>query len=98
MDDDADARRERMWATYGQPEILDAAKALEVLGITEVTADQVGAFKYRDREALGAYAAANLEHHGLSLLGTYDLVPDGVVGVLDLRPELARLDAEREKN
>ena len=88
-------RRERMWATYGKPDIVDAVAALQVLGITEVTPTQVIAMRYRDQEAADAYAAANLEQ-GLSMLGTYD-VPGGVVGVLDLRPEIARLDAEREK-
>lgn len=86
----ADVRREFLWARYGRPEMVDAANALQTLGISDPTADDVAAFRYRDREAADAYAAANLEHHGLSVLGTYE-VDGGVIGVLDLRPQLAKL-------
>lgn len=91
--DDASARRAQMYATYGIPKTTDAASALEALGITDATPDHVVAFIYRDQEAADAYAVANLEHHGLPSLGTYDLATGGVVGVVDLRPELARLEA-----
>lgn len=89
--DDASTRREWMWARYGQPKATDAATALEALGITDVMPEQVTAFLYRDREAAEAYAAANIEYHGLSVLGSYELATGDVVGVLDLRPELTRL-------
>lgn len=92
---EATERRARLWAKYGRPDTVDAAEALKVLSITDVTPDKVTAFRYRDREAADAYASANLELHGLAVLGTYELPAGGVVGVLDLRPELARMDALR---
>jgi hypothetical protein len=91
--DEETARREQMWATYGQPKTTDAASALEALGITDAMPSQVHAFVYRDREAAEAYAAANLEHHGVSMLGTYELDTGEVVGVLDFRPQIAGLEA-----
>lgn len=91
--DEASARRAWMYERYGRPTTTNADSALEALGITDVTPEQVTAFVYRDQEAADAYAAANLEHYGLPVLGTYALAAGGVVGVLDLRPELARLDA-----
>jgi hypothetical protein len=88
---DADVRREFLWARYGKPERADAATALETLGVTDVRPEDVAAFLYRDRESADAYAAANLENQGLTVLGTYE-VGSGVIGVLDLRPEIARLE------
>lgn len=83
---DADsARREALRAQYGQPVTVDAAEALRVLGEhMHLAPADVVAFRYRDQEGADAYAASNLEHYGHPSLGTY-VVPDGVVGVIDLR-------------
>lgn len=89
---DADVRRKQMWDDYGRPVSVDTKAALRLLGITDVDPRDVAAFRYRDREAADAYAAANLEHWGHSTIGSYDLGEHGVVGVLDLRAAIAEME------
>lgn len=83
-------RRALLIARYGQPAQVDRAGALRLLGLRDaVHPRDVVAFLYRDQAAAGAFAASNAEHQGIPSLGTC-LAEGGVVGVLDLRPELAR--------
>lgn len=91
--DEESARREALRTRYGQPDMVDAAEALSVLGDTHIAPADVVAFRYRDQEAADAYAASNLEHYGHPSLGTY-VVPDGVVGVIDLSEALRVLGRE----
>lgn len=92
------ARKARLEERYGVPENIAASDALRLLGITYVTdaADFIGHI-YRDQEAADGWLASNLEHHGHPALGTAPL-PDGrVVGILDLRPSMARAREEARR-
>lgn len=97
MSMDGDERREHMWATYGQPEPIDAAAALAALGITDVDPKGVIAFRYRTRDAADAYAAVNIDDYGYMTLGTYSLGHAGIVGVIDIRPAIADMKRQYDE-
>jgi hypothetical protein len=90
------ARRDRLTAEHGRPVAIAASDAL-ALAMTAlvpvdptVTADDVYASVYRDEEAADAWLESNLVHNGHPALAKVPL-PDGrVIGILDLRPALAR--------
>ena len=88
------ARRDRLIEQHGVPERIDLDAALGMIGRPAgVTPDDVWASIYRDAAAADAWLGSNLEHHGHPTLGRHQL-PDGrVVGVLDLRPQLAAVRA-----
>jgi hypothetical protein len=90
-----DSFRQQLWARYGQPESVDTAAALRLIGKREeVHPRDAHAFRYQSVEAAEAYASANLEHWGHPTLGAHVGEDGSVVGVLDFRPQLASLDRE----
>ena len=100
MDDhQADAeRRAELIKHHGQPDVIAADTALGLArdeGLADgVTPDQVHAAIYRDKAASDAWLESNRVHHGHPALARFEL-PDGrVVGILDLRPALARAAEE----
>ena len=92
-----EARRNELTRRYGRPEPIAAADALVLAryirpgGLPEpVRADQVHASIYRDKLGADGWLVANKLHHGHPEYARVTL-PDGrVVGILDLRPALAR--------
>src|SRR5205807_9953271 len=85
-------RRAMLAARHGLPAPADPGDALRLIGArAQVHPRDVVAFVYRDDAAADAYAASNADHYGLPLLGrAAPAAGGGVVGVLDLRPELTR--------
>lgn len=90
-------RRAALAAAHGMPEALAASDALALARTArvpvsaDVTADDVFASIYRDEPAADAWLQSNRVHNGHPTLATVPL-PDGrVVGILDLRPSLAKL-------
>lgn len=86
-------RRTELIRDHGKPRtVTDLRLALTlILAPPDVSERDVFASVYRDREAADAWLASNLEHHGHPCLGRY-LLPGGqILGVLDLRPSLARM-------
>jgi hypothetical protein len=96
------ARRDRLTAEHGQPVAIAASDAL-AMAMTAlipvdptVTADDAWASIYRDEDAADAWLESNLVHNGHPALAKVPL-PDGrVIGILDLRPALARYAKGRE--
>lgn len=91
-----EARRARLTAQWGEPERISPADALALARTALVpvdlsaTADDVYASIYRDDAAADGWLESNLTHHGHPALAKVPL-PDGrVVGILDLRPEMAK--------
>jgi len=99
-----EARRDRLIEQHGKPEPISNADAL-ALAMTAlvpveaaVTADQVYASIYRDEAAADAWMASNAEHQGIPSLAKAPM-PDGrVVGILDLRPLLAKTREEARRD
>jgi hypothetical protein len=94
------ARRAALIERYGEPKPLGAADALALAAASgvhidaSVTAYQVHASLYRDAAQADAWLASNLEHYGHPTLARATL-PDGrVVGILDMRPAIARAEQE----
>lgn len=90
------ARRDALIRDHGMPKPIAGDDALmlardRTAGISPcVRAAEVYASIYRDQAAADAWLASNLEHHGHPAIGTV-LMDDGrVIGILDLRPALAR--------
>ena len=93
MSDDlepADVMRER-W----KPKMVDAATALQTLGVSDLPADLVVAFRYPSVDAAEAFARANLIRNGLPTVGIVATADGGAIGVVDLRPQLVALQARR---
>ena len=94
-----EAVRDALTRDYGRPEPITAYDALVLAryvrphglaGKEQPRPDEVHASIYRDRDAADAWLASNRIHHGHPEL-TRVRLPDGrVVGILDLRPALAR--------
>lgn len=83
-------RRAALVAAYGCPVRVPGGHALRILDArSRVHPRDVVAFLYRDRAAAEAWAAANAEHYGHPSLGITP-AEGGVLGVVDLRPDLAR--------
>jgi hypothetical protein len=83
-------RRALLVARHGLPAQVPAAAALRLLGRrAEVHPNDAVAFAYRDQAAADAYAESNAQHQGIPSLGSRP-VDGAIVGVLDLRPALAR--------
>ena len=84
-------RRARLISLHGIPERIDLGEALTAIGQPEgITPRDVWASIYRDQAAADAWLGSNLAHHGHPTLGRAHLADGRVIGVLDLRPELAR--------
>jgi hypothetical protein len=77
----------------------DTAAALKLVGanLDGIAPDDAHASLYPSREAAEAFAASNLEHHGHPSLGIAE-VDGGWVGVLDLRPAIAKMRADGRDN
>lgn len=87
---DHEQRRRQLEDAHGRPVLAGAGDALRLLGLRDrVHPLDVIAFVYRDQAAADAWAASNADHYGHPCLGTIP-VDGGVLGVLDLRPALAR--------
>jgi len=86
------ARRNALAALHGIPEVIDPTDALELAGITVVTADEVYASVYRDAAAADAWMGANLTQYGHPALARVPLADGRVIGILDLRPALRKLE------
>jgi hypothetical protein len=90
------ARRDRLTAEYGLPAAIAAgdALALAMAALIPVdptaTADDVWASIYRDEDAADAWLESNLVHNGHPALAKVPLPDRRVIGILDLRPALAR--------
>ena len=96
------ARSARLAEQFGTPERISPSDALALARAAHVslgpavTADDIWASIYRDEAAADGWMESNLTHHGHPALARVPL-PDGrVVGILDLRPALARMRTEEE--
>lgn len=84
------ARRAWLAELFGLPRRFAAAEALRLLGLRhQVHPRDVVAWAYPDRGAADAWADSNWEHYRHPRLGCLPVEGAGVVGVTDLRPELA---------
>jgi hypothetical protein len=82
--------RDWLLAVYGVPRRVPGPDALALVGRRgDVHPRDVMAHLYRDQAAADGWLGANLARFGHPQLGTAP-AGDGVVGVLDLRPELDR--------
>jgi sarcosine oxidase delta subunit len=73
-------RHAALCARWGRPQRADAAEALRLLGVSDVSPDDVTAFRYASADAAEAFAASNLENYGYRSLGI-KVADDGVIGV-----------------
>lgn len=97
-----EARQAQLAAEHGMPEHISSADALALARTAlvpvdaSVTANDIYASIYRDDTAADAWMESNRIHHGHPALAKVPL-PDGrMVGILDLRPALAKLREEGE--
>lgn len=90
------ARQARLIEQHGNAESISDGDALALAraagaGISpDVTAYDVHASIYRDDTAAGAWLESNRVHHGHPTLARVLLDDGRVLGILDLRPELAK--------
>lgn len=84
-------------ARYGKPVKIPGIVGLATLGLDDqgIPADDVIAFRYSSLQAAEAFAASNKRRHGHPSLGVAEENDGGAVGVTDLRPALAKLQAEQ---
>jgi hypothetical protein len=95
-----DVRRARLTEQHGMPEHISASDALALARTAlipveiGVVTDDIYASIYRDEAAAQAWLESNLIHNGHPTLARVPL-PDGrVVGIMDMRPALARMRKE----
>ena len=91
-----EARRSRLIGRYGEPERIDAADALALANAARVPVDPTAAVVdlwasiYRCDVAADAWLESNRVHNGVPTLAKVPLGDGRVIGILDLRPALAR--------
>ena len=81
--------------TYGQPEVFDTAEALRLLALDEaIHPHDAIACTYPSQEAADAFDATNQVVHGHPPTLHLTLADGRVLGLIDLRPALARFGQE----
>jgi hypothetical protein len=84
------ARQAQLIEQHGTPEHIGRQSALVIARVTGVNPDETYAHVYRDEAAADAWLGANWDNYGHPTLARVAL-PDGrVLGILDLRPALAK--------